>query len=214
MNRSTMAATFRQVLAFTLFVSWCHPGAADAQERFPRVEYLAGRPELLKPTEVTLVLDDRELRAEQTVYSDRGSSVRTVFSIPLTNIIDVGASLRGDPDGLVLTGPSGVSSSLTQQEYVTLTLRAGDRIEAILLKVERQQSAGIAAKIESAADKAVAPPNRSEKARTVRPSRRPLRMVKVVRSASRRSRRTLHQSHARGSRAWRVGADQPAIERL
>ena len=42
-----------------------------------QVQYVAGRPELLKPTEVTLVLDDKELRAEQTVYSDRGSSVRT-----------------------------------------------------------------------------------------------------------------------------------------
>jgi hypothetical protein len=211
-----MAATFRQALVFTLFVSWCHPGGAAAQERFPRVQYLAGRPELLKPTEVTLVLDDRELRAEQTVYSDRGSSLRTVFSIPLTSIIDVGASLRDEPERLVLTGPSGVSSSLTQEEYVTLTLRAGDRIEAILLKVERQQSAGIAAKIESAADKALAPPDsRPAKARNVRSSRRhPLRMVQVVRRAGKPPRRPFHQSRAHGSRAWRVGADQPAIERI
>jgi hypothetical protein len=141
--------------------------------------------------------------------------VQIVFSIPLTHIIDVGASLRSEPGGLVLTGPSSVSSSLTHEEYVTLTLRAGDRIEAILLKVERQQSAGIAAKIESAADKALAPPiSRPEKARSVRSSRRPLRMVKVMRRAGRPSRRTFHQSRAHGSRAWRVGADQPAIERI
>jgi len=210
-----MAATFRQVLVFALFVGWCHPGAAEAQERFPRVQYLAGRPELLKPTEVTLVLDGRELRAEQTVYSERGSSVRTVFSVPLANIIEVGASLRGEPGGLVLTGPSGVSSSLTDEEYVTLTLRAGDRIEAILLKVERQQSAAIAAKIETAADKVLAPPDRQPKtARQVRSGRRPFRMVKVVRRASRPSRRHFRQSRDRGSRAWRVSPDQTVIERI
>ena len=209
-----MAATFRQVLAFALFVSWCHPGAADAQERFPRVQYLAGRPELLKPTEVTLVLDERELRAEQTVYSERGSSLRTVFSIPLTSIIDVGASLRDEPGGLVLSGPAGLSSALMHDEYVTLTLRAGDRIEAILLKVERQQSAGIAAKIESAANKALAPPSQPAKARNVRSARRPLRMVKVVRRAARPSRRHFRRSRAHGSRAWRVGANHPVIERI
>ena len=212
---SFTAATFRKVFVFALFVSWCYSGVAHAQERFPRVQYLAGRPELLKPTEVTLVLDDRELRAEQTVYSERGSSVRTVFSIPLANIIEVGASLRGEPGGLVLTGPAGVSSSLTKEEYVTLTLRAGDRIEAILLKVERQQSAGIAAKIETAADKALAPPNsHPEKARSVRSARRPLRMVKVVRRVSRPSRRHFRQSRGRGSRAWRVSGDQTVIERI
>jgi hypothetical protein len=165
-----MAATFRQVL-----VSRCSSvgvrvsqtaGAVSALRTWPARSRIV----LKRPTEVTLVLDDRELRAEQTVYSERGSSVRTVFSIPLTSIIDVGASLRGEPGGLVLTGPSGLSSSLTDEEYVTLTLRAGDRIEAILLKVERQQSAGIAARIESAADKALAPPTSRLRRRNVRSS--------------------------------------------
>src|SRR2546429_546715 len=73
----TMPATAVQLSAFALLLSWIHPGAVGAQVRFPRVQYVAGRPELMRPTEVTLVLDDRELRAEQTVYSDRGSSVRT-----------------------------------------------------------------------------------------------------------------------------------------
>jgi hypothetical protein len=129
-----------------------------------------------------LVLDDRELRAEQTVYLGRGSSVRTVFSIPLINIIAVGAS-GDEPADLILPGPSGVSSPLTHEAYVTLTLRSGDRIDAILFKVERQESAGIAAKIESAADRALAPPSpQPAKARTMRSRRRPLRLIRAVRS--------------------------------
>jgi hypothetical protein len=177
----TMIATTLRVFAFALLVSGCQPGVGSAQERFPRVQYVAGRPELLKPTDVTLVLDDRELRAEQTVYLGRGSSVRTVFSIPLINIIAVGASARGEAADLILPGPSGVSSPLTHEAYVTLTLRSGDRIDAILFKVERQESAGIAAKIESAADRALAPPiPQPAKARTVRSRSRPLHLVRVV----------------------------------
>ena len=207
-----MTAIFRKILVFALFVAGAFTrGAASAQERFPRVQYLAGRSDPLKPTEVTLVLDDRELRAEQTVYLDRGASVRTVFTVPLINIIAVGASPRGEASGIVL-GPSGVSSSLTHEEYVTLTLRAGDRIEAILLKVESQQSAGIAARIESAADKALEPPSsQPAKARNVRSSRRPLRLVKVVRRAAPPRREGLRQS--RGRRAVLGAADRRFIER-
>ena len=104
--------------------------------------------------------------------------MRTVFSIPLINIIAVGTSAHGEAADLILPGPSGVSSPLTHESYVTLTLRSGDRIDAILFKVERQEGAGIAAKIESAADRALAPPSpKPTKARTMRARRRPLRLV-------------------------------------
>jgi hypothetical protein len=189
----------------------CLPGAATGQERFPRVQYLAGRAELLKPTEVTLVLDNRELRAEQTVYSDRGSSVRTVFAIPLINIIAVGASPRGAAGDLILPGPSGVSSSLTHDEYVTLTLGYGDRIEAVLFKVERQQSAGIAARIESAAAKAVeAPSHQPEKARSVRPKRRSFHLVPVAGRPAAPRRNGFRKP--RGQRRSRVAADHRYIQ--
>jgi hypothetical protein len=207
-----MTATAMQMLACALLVTLCHPGAAAAQERFPRVQYLAGRSELVRPTEVTLVLDDRELRAEQTVYLDRGPAVRTAFIIPLMNIIAVGASPRDEAGGFVLTDPAGVSSSLNREEYVTLTLRSGDRIEAVLFKVERQQSAGIAAKIESAADRALEVPiSRPQKAHTVRPRRRPLRLVKIVARPAASPRDGLRKSPAR--RSWRGAADHRHIER-
>jgi hypothetical protein len=192
-----MTATAIRVVAFALLLS-CHPGIVSAQERFPRVQYLAGRPDLLKPTEVTLVLDDRELRAEQTVYLDGEFSVRTVFTIPLTNIVGVGSSPRGAADDLLLPGPSGVSSSLTHEEYVTLTLRSQDRIDAILFKVERQQSAVIAARIESAADRALdVPTPQPAKARAVRSHRRPLRMVRFVGGSARQPREVLRKPRAR-----------------
>jgi hypothetical protein len=62
-----MTSTAIRVVAVALLLGG-HPGTVSAQERFPRVQYLAGRSELLKPTEITLVLNDRELRAEQTSY--------------------------------------------------------------------------------------------------------------------------------------------------
>ncbi len=192
-----MTATAIRVVAFALLLI-CHPFLASAQERFPRVQYLAGRPDLLKPTEVTLVLDDRELRAEQTVYLDRGFSVRTVFTIPLTNIVAVGSSPRGAADDPLLPGPSGVSSSLTHEEYVTLTLRSQDRIDAILFRVERQQSAVIAARIESAADRALeVPMPQPAKARAVRSHRRPLRMVRFVAGSARQPHEGLRKPRAR-----------------
>ena len=207
-----MIATAMKLSALALLVSWCYPGAVGAQERFPRVQYMAGRPELLKPTEVTLVLDDRELRAEQTVYSDHGASVRTVFTIPLMTIIAVGASPPGEASGLVLTGPFGVSSSLNHEEYVTLTLQSGDRIEAVVFKVGRQQSAGIAAKIESATEKALEPPStKPAKARSVRSHRRPLRLVRVVGRAAAPPRGGFRKLRARDGR--RGAADHRHIER-
>jgi hypothetical protein len=205
-----MTSTAMQVFAVAVLVSWCHPAGADAQERFPRVHYLAGRPELLKPTEVTLVLDDGELRAEQTVYMNRGALVRTVFTIPLADIIAVGASLS-KTDPLVMPGPSGVSSPLTQEEYVTLTLRSGDRIEAVLFKVERQQSAGIAAKVEAAADRAQEPPiSQPTKARNVRPRRRPMRLVRIAARPAPPARDGVRKSRAR--RGSRRAADYRRIE--
>jgi hypothetical protein len=208
----TTTATAIQLSALALLVGWVHPGAVGAQERFPRVQYVAGRPELVKPTEVTLVLDDRELRVEQTVYSDRGSSVRTAFTIPLMTIIAVGASPRSEAGDLVLTGPFGVSSSLNQEEYVTLTLQSGDRIDAVVFKVGRQQSAAIAAKIESATERAFEPPSsRPAKARAVRAHRRPLRLVKVIGRTATPPRDGFRKSRARGGR--RGAADHRHIER-
>ena len=207
-----MTATAVQFSALVLLASWCHPGAVGAQERFPRVQYVAGRPELAKPTELTLVLDQRELRAEQTVYVGRGSSVRTAFTIPLTDIIAVAASPSGEAGGLVLTGPFGVSSSLSHEEYVTLTLQSGDRIDAVVFKVARQQSAGIAAKIESAVEKAFEPPSsRPAKARSVRPHRRPLRLVRVVARTAGPPREGVHKPRSRGR--WRSAAKHQHIER-
>ena len=209
-----MTATGMQVLALALLVSWFHPLLVGAQERFPRVQYVAGRTELLKPTEVTLVLDDKELRAEQTVYSARGSSVRTVFTVPLVNIVGVGASPRGDAAGLVVTGPAGLFSSLNHEEYVGLTLQYGDRIEAVVFQVEREQSAFIAARIESAADRAHEPTiSQPAKARTVRPHRRSLHIVTVVgRTATPPPRHGFRKS--RGRRTWRrSAADQRYIQR-
>ena len=209
-----MTATGMQVLALALLVSWCHPLLVGAQERFPRVQYVAGRPELLKPTEVTLVLDDKELRAEQTVYAARGSSVRTVFTVPLVNIVGVGASPRGDAAGLAATGPAGLFSSSNHEEYVGLTLQYGDRIEAVVFQVEREQSAGIAAKIESAVDRAHQPAiSQPAKARSVRPHRRSLRIVRVVgRTASPAPRHGFRKS--RGRHTWgRSAADQRYIQR-
>jgi len=182
-----MNARALKLLAAVLLVGGFQTNTALAQERFPRVQYLAGRPELLKPTEVTLVLDNRELRAEQTVYQERGpSAVHTLFTIPLANIVAIGASPRNEPSSLVLTNPPGLSPSPNHDEFVTLTLQFGDRIEAVAFRVERQQSASIAAKIELAADKAVEEPpaTRPAKAHSVRAPRRPLQLIKVVKRAA------------------------------
>ena len=198
-----MTATAKPLFAIALLVSWYHPRVVGAQERFPRVQYVAGRPELAKPTEVTLVLNDLELRAEHTVYSDRGSSVRTAFTIPLANIIAVGASPRDEAAGLVLTGPFGVASSLNH---------AQDRIEAVVFKMGRQQSAGLAAKIESAAEKALeAPSSRPAKARRVRSNHRPLRLVSVVARTATPPRDGFRKS--RGRSRWRSAADHRHVER-
>ena len=206
-----MTATAVQFSALVLLASWCHPGAVGAQERFPRVQYVAGRPELAKPTDVTLVLDDQDLRAEQTVYSARGASVRTVFSIPLVNIIAVGASPLAEALGIVMTGPF-ATSSLNHEEYVTLTLQSGDRTEAVVFKVGRQQSAGIAAKIESAVEMALDPPiSQPAKARSVRSHRRPLRLVRVVGRAGTPPRHGFRKSRGRGR--WRSAANHPHTER-
>ena len=164
----------------------------------------------MKPTEVTLVLGDGELRAEQAVYSARGSSVRTAFTIPLTTIIAVGASLPGESGGLVPTGRFGVSSSLNHEEYVTLTLQSGDRIDAVVFKVARQQSAEIAAKIESAAEKAQeTPSSRPAKARKVRPHRPPSRLVKVVGRTSPPPR----DGSRKGRGRWRGAANHRDLKR-
>jgi hypothetical protein len=138
--------------------------------------------------------------------------VRTAFTIALTDIVAVGTSPRGEADGLVLTGPFGVSSSLNRDEYVTLTLQSGDRLDAVVFKVARQQSADIAAKIESAVEKAFEPPSsRPAKARSVRPHRRPSRLVRVVARTARPPREGVHKQRSRGR--WRGAAKHQHIER-
>ena len=113
-------------LTFAALISVvCLARTADAQQRFAGVEYVAGRPDLARPFEATLVLDDRELRIEETVYSRQGRSVRTVFTIPLTDITAVGASLDGEADNPILMDRLRVSSPTDHHEYVTLTMMVG-----------------------------------------------------------------------------------------
>ena len=124
-------------LAFAAIISTVFLArTAGAQQRFTGVEYIAGRTELARPFEATLVLDDHELRIEETVYSRQGRSVRTVFTIPLTDITDVGASLDGEAGVPVLTGRFGLSSPTDHHEYVTLTMAVGDRIEGVRVHVD------------------------------------------------------------------------------
>ena len=186
----------------------CVPLTVSAQERFAGVEYLAGRGDLPKPFEATLVLDDQALRIEQTVYSKEGRSVWTVFTIPLKNISTVGASLNWEPGSPILAGLVGGSSPTANHEYVAITMKAGDRVEAVVFRVGRQQSAGIAAKIESAVQKAQEPattqPPRVRAA--VRSRRRPLHLVNVVERPGHR-----HSGHRRPRSlgVWRGHPQRP-----
>jgi hypothetical protein len=160
---------------------------AGAQQRFTGVEYIAGRTELARPFEATLVLDDHELRIEETVYSRQGRSVRTVFTIPLTDITDVGASLDREPGNPILTGRFGLSSPTDHHEYVTLTMAVGDRIEGVVFAVGRQQSADIARNIQIAVLNAHDPqPPPAKRVRAATRARRPLHLVRLVSRPSKR----------------------------
>ena len=112
------------VSAVAMIATLCIPLTVGAPERFTGVEYLAGRADLPKPFEATLVLDDQQLRVEQTVYSKQGRSVRTVFTIALTNITTIGASLAREPGSSILAGLVGWSSPTDHHEYVTITMEA------------------------------------------------------------------------------------------
>jgi hypothetical protein len=152
---------------------------AGAQQRFAGVEYIAGRTDLAKPFDATLVLDDHELRIEEIVYSKEGRTVRTVFTIPLTEIAEVGASLNTAARNPI---PTDGLASTDHREYVTLTMEVGDRIEGVVFRVGPQQSAEIARKIQSAAliaqEPPAAPPTRVRAATKAR--RRPLHLVHLV----------------------------------
>ena len=180
--------TMKTSLTFAALISVvCLARTADAQQRFAGVEYVAGRPDLARPFEATLVLDDRELRIEETVYSRQGRSVRTVFTIPLTDITAVGASLDGEAGNPILMDRLRVSSPTDHHEYVTLTMMVGDRIEGVVFRVGRQQSADIARNIESAALNAhETPPPPARVRAATRPRHRPLHLVTVVGRPSKR----------------------------
>ena len=216
MSGSSPGHTMRMKASVVFAVMLATSGLARtvvAQQRFTGVEYLAGRGELVRPFEATLVLDDRELRVEEIVYSRQGRSLRTVFTIPLTHITDVGASLAREADGPLPTGSTGLASPTEHYEYVTLTMEVGDRVEGVVFRVGRQQSADIAREIQSAALNArealPAPPTR---VRAGTRARRPLRLVHLVSRPSGRERmRRIHgprsHGHPRG-RADRLYVEQ------
>ena len=107
-------------IAITLAAIPAHP--ALGQDRIPKVEYQAGHAGMEKKVKGSLVISDDEVQ-----FLDEKGNTR--ITMPLTSI-------------------TGVSSSVDKEELVRVAYEAVETAESVILKTQKNVSAGAVAKIQ------------------------------------------------------------------
>jgi len=131
-------------------VLWALPlWAADT---FPDVEYFTGKAGFNQKVKGFLVVDDKEVR-----FNDKKGS--NIFVIPLENVVEATRSREHEEGSFGRKMALGIFAS-KNAEYLRIETKSPQGAEVLVFKTKKEQSPGIAAKINFQRDakKAAAPP--------------------------------------------------------
>jgi hypothetical protein len=123
-----------------------------AGDTFPEIEYVTGKAGLNQKVKGFLMVDDKELR-----FNDKKGA--NIFTIPIENIVEASRSREREEGSFGRKMALGVFAS-KNAEYLRVETKSAEGAEVLVFKTKKEQSPGIAAKINFQRDakKAAAPP--------------------------------------------------------
>ena len=121
--------------------------AAQAQEMFPDVEYVAGKDNFPEKQKGTLMIGSEDLR-----FVDKNGNL--IFAIPLSTVTEVtqDVQIRDASVGKKLLF-GGLAGS-RKQEFIQITSETENSAEGVVFKVKQSTSVNIMAKVRFAVKKA------------------------------------------------------------
>ena len=122
-------------------------GAAQAQEMFPDVEYVAGKDNFPEKQKGTLMIGSEDLR-----FVDKNGNL--IFAIPLSTVTEVtqDVQIRDASVGKKLLF-GGLAGS-RKQEFIQITSETENSAEGVVFKVKQGTSLSVMAKVRFAVKKA------------------------------------------------------------